>query len=245
MNKKLNSLLIGILLILFIGAVGWVFDQLRGYLLPDSNTANEIETVEAGPTQSAQPDSTVVLSTLAALITPTPTPMQADTAAITGYGGPVLPSDNLSGNNLFTDGIAVVKLDFGIDGDTAAFIVGGKSYHVRMLAIDTPEVDENLRQLDPWGKAASSYTKKVLSNASAIVLELDPDSDVFDKYGRLLAWVWVDGELHNYNIVEAGLAKVAYLYGDYLYTGELQNAQADAKAQGIKIWGEKDPDYDY
>ena len=77
------------------------------------------------------------------------------------------------------------------------------------------------------------------------MLELDPDSDVFDKYGRLLAWVWVDGELHNYNVVDQGLAKVAYLYGNYLYTYELQDAEYIAKSQGIKIWGEKDPDYDY
>ena len=173
------------------------------------------------------------------------TPAETTISVLDDYNGPVLPNEDLSDKDLFDDGIAIVTLDYGIDGDTAAFIVNGKSYHLRMLGIDTPEVDEALRQLDPWGKAASSYTKQVLNNAGQIVIQLDPESDTFDKYDRLLGWVWVDGQLHNYNVVAAGLAEVKYLYGDYLYAGDLKSAEAGAKAQGLKIWGEKDPDYNY
>ncbi len=235
MNKKTKRLLIIIIVIVFVllavsGRLDDVLNALSGTSADTSDSANStpLSTAEASAEESTEN-----------------TADQPQSNASSSYSGPVLPDESLSGKDLFTDGIAVVKLDYGIDGDTAAFIVNGKSYHVRMLAVDTPEVDENLRQLDPWGKAASNYTKSVLNSANQIVLELDPGSDTFDKYGRILAWVWVDGELHNYNLVEQGLAKVAYLYGDYLYTNELQNIQDDAKAAGIKIWGEKDPDYEY
>ncbi len=235
MNKKTKRILIIIVVIVLVllavsGRLDNVLVALSGTSADTSDSADNasLSTTEASAEDSAENSAD-----------------QPQSNASSSYTGPVLPDESLSGKDLFSDGIAVVKLDFGIDGDTAAFIVNGKSYHVRMLAIDTPEVDENLRQLDPWGKAASNYTKSTLRNAKQIVLELDPDSDTFDKYGRVLAWVWVDGELHNYNVVAEGLAEVAYLYGNYLYTGELKNAEDDAKAAGIKIWGEKDPDYDY
>jgi len=232
MNKKTKRVLtlIIIVVVVLLALFGYLDDVLDFLGINDVETSPQETAVHAVETSAA----------------PTATPEATSNALSSStYGGPVLPTDDFSGMDLFEDGMAEVKLDFGIDGDTAAFIVDGKSYHVRMLAIDTPEVDKNLRQLDPWGKAASSYTKSALANAHQIVLELDPDSDVFDKYGRLLAWVWVDGELHNYNVVEEGLAKVAYLYGDYLYTYEVQDAESMAKSQGIKIWGEKDPDYKY
>ena len=57
--------------------------------------------------------------------------------------------------------------------------------------------------------------------------------------------IWVDETLYNYEIVSQGLADVNYLYGDYLYTDDLLDAQETAKAQGLKIWGEKDPNFDY
>ncbi|MEX1308481.1 MAG: thermonuclease family protein [Eubacteriales bacterium] len=237
MNRKLSKVILVIVIalvayLLVTGQLGEVID-----ILLDSDSA-----ITETPTASANIETDSDSASLETDVAPSD---DIDLSVPSDYSAPVLPDMDLSDKDLFEDGIAIVTLDYGIDGDTVAFIVGGKSYHLRMLGIDTPEVDENLRQLDPWGKAASSYTKTVLKNASQIVLQLDPQSDTFDKYGRLLGWVWVDGELHNYNVVAAGLAEVAYLYGDYIYTDDLKRAQAEAQEQGLKIWGEKDPNYEY
>ncbi len=176
--------------------------------------------------------------------TPQPTAV-TESAVVTDAPSLSLPEGDYGSMNLFTDGISEAILVDVLDGDTAVFKAGGKTYKTRFLAIDTPEVDPDLRDVEPWGSAASAFTKDKLRNARQIVLELDPDSDTFDKYDRLLAWIWVDGELLNEMIVSAGLAEVAYLYGDYQYTGFLFSAQNAAKAEGIKIWGELDPNFAY
>ena len=66
-----------------------------------------------------------------------------------------------------------------------------------------------------------------------------------DTYDRLLAWVWVDGELLNYKLVEEGLAYVKYLYGDYKYNPAMIQIESEIQKKDIKIWGEEDPTFDY
>lgn len=124
-----------------------------------------------------------------------------------------------------------------IDGDTARLEVSGRSEKVRFLAIDTPETDPATRDgIEPFGKEASQATCDALKSASKIELEQDPQADERDDYGRLLAWVFTDGHLLQAELVKAGLAQVAYLYGDYSYTEDLQALQAQAKARYLGIW---------
>ena len=159
------------------------------------------------------------------------------------YTGPTL--GHPPGTDLWRDGSAVVTLAHVTDGDTAAFAVGGVTYPTRFLAVNTPETSHPTEGTEPWGYAAKDFTRKLLENASQIVLELDPESDRFDRYNRLLAWVWVDGELLNYRLVEEGLAWVMYLYGDYRYNGILIAKESEVRKTRIRIHGEKDPSYDY
>ena len=72
------------------------------------------------------------------------------------------------------------------DGDTAAFLVDGQEVLCRFLAVDCPELGEE------GYEQANSYTKSVLSKAYKIQLEIDPNSEKYDKFERLLAWVSVD-----------------------------------------------------
>jgi len=114
-----------------------------------------------------------------------------------------------------------------VDGDTAWFDVGGKTYKTRFLFIDTPE---STNKIEPYGKEASAYTCTLLKKAKKIELETDGNS-VFDKYNRLLAWVWVDGKLQQISITEAGLVKKYYDYGDYKYEDQVREAMASAKKE--------------
>lgn len=158
---------------------------------------------------------------------------------------PTLPDLDFTNLNFMDDGYEVVELKGTADGDTATFIVGGLPVNTRFLAIDTPEISSPTEGMQPWAQAAKDYTLKVLSEAKQIILEKDEESDIFDSYDRLLAWVWVDGELLNYKLVEEGLAYVKYLYGDYKYNPTMIKLERQAQDADIKIWGEKDPNYDY
>ena len=120
------------------------------------------------------------------------------------------------------------------DGDTARFIINGNEKKVRFLAIDTPEVDKN----EPMSREAKEYTCNALKNANEIYLEYDSNSDKEDKYGRVLAFVHVDGVLLEKELVERGYAKVAYIYGDYAHVSELRKAEDIAKSSNLGIWQE-------
>lgn len=118
------------------------------------------------------------------------------------------------------------------DGDTARFIINGEEKKVRFLAIDTPEVDKN----ELFSKEALDYTCNSLKKAKEIYLEYDGNSDKEDKYGRILAFVHVDGELLQKKLIEKGYAKVAYIYGDYAYLDELREIENKAKENKVGIW---------
>ena len=128
------------------------------------------------------------------------------------------------------------KVEFSkcADGDTAWFIINGQEKKVRFLAIDTPETSGE--KTEPLGKTASDYTCSALKNAKEIYLEYDGASDKEDKYGRILAFVYVDGKLLEKELIQKGLAKVAYIYGDYEHVDELRHEEEIAKNNKIGVW---------
>lgn len=128
-----------------------------------------------------------------------------------------------------------------VDGDTAKFMLDNEEITVRFLAIDTPETKHPTKGEEPYGKEASDFTCQFLRNANRIVLEYDNGSDTYDKYNRHLAWVYVDNVLLQQTLIEKGLAKVAYLYGDYAYTEQLQASEKIAQEQQLGIWSNKEP----
>lgn len=123
-----------------------------------------------------------------------------------------------------------------VDGDTAYFYLDDEEIKFRFLAIDTPE---STTTIEPYGKEASEFTCNLLKTASKIEIEYDDNSDKTDKYDRELAWIFVDNNLLQDLIIKEGLAKVAYLYGNYKYTYILEASEIEAKNQKLNIWSEK------
>jgi micrococcal nuclease len=118
-----------------------------------------------------------------------------------------------------------------IDGDTAKFMVNGREYTTRFLFIDTPE---STIEVEPYGKEASQFTCSRLKQGN-ITLETD-GSTLFDKYHRLLAWVWVGNKLLQEEVSKAGLVEDFYDYGDYKYEGRVRAAMAEAKRNGAGMY---------
>ena len=125
-----------------------------------------------------------------------------------------------------------------IDGDTIRVMYNGHVVKVRLLAVDTPESVKSGSEIEYYGKESSNYTCNKIKSANKLELEFDPNSDTYDKYDRLLAWVYVDGYLLQELLVENGYAEVTYLYGDYMYTDRLLLKEKEAKKEKIGIWYE-------
>ncbi|MFC4182727.1 thermonuclease family protein [Saccharococcus thermophilus] len=118
-----------------------------------------------------------------------------------------------------------------VDGDTAKFIVNGREYTTRFLFIDTPE---STIEIEPFGKEASRFTCSRLKQGN-ITLETD-GSTLFDKYHRLLAWVWVGNKLLQEEVTKAGLVEDFYDYGNYKYENRIRAAMAEAKRNGMGMY---------
>jgi len=127
-----------------------------------------------------------------------------------------------------------------IDGDTAIFILNNEEIKVRFLAIDTPESVSTTKEWTIEGEMASVYTCDKITNAKIIELEFDPKSNKTDKYGRYLAWIWVDKNLLQEELLSLGYGKVEYIYGDYLYLERLYSAEETAKKSELGIWENRD-----
>ena len=145
--------------------------------------------------------------------------------------------DNIFKNDYNVDNNLIDKVTLvrSVDGDTAIFLVNGKEEKVRFLAIDTPESVKENTKVEDYAIEASNYTKNLLLNAKEIKLEYEKVND-YDKYDRLLAWVFVDGKLLQEQLILQGLAKVSYIYGDYKYTDLLYKAQNSAKKNKVGLW---------
>ncbi|MEG1066461.1 MAG: thermonuclease family protein [Erysipelotrichaceae bacterium] len=129
----------------------------------------------------------------------------------------------------------VVTLNKCVDGDTAKFNINGKEETVRFLAVDTPETKKPNTEVQPYGPEASEYTCKRLNEAKEIRIEYENSNSV-DKYGRKLGWIFIDNSLLQKELVEEGLAKVAYIYDDYKYTDEIKVYEDKAIKANKGIW---------
>jgi micrococcal nuclease len=166
-------------------------------------------------------------------------PQEVDTNLYTKYTDELKMDFTYEGKEFIADGIGEVTLTRCTDGDTAQFKSGSNTFAVRFLGIDTPE---STYRLDPWGKAASSYTCEKLTNAETIVLESEGERT--DGNDRYLAWVWYDGKLLNLELVEQAYSGAKGLGGSK-YEDLFYQVESEVQNTDRRIWGEKDPDFDY
>lgn len=123
-----------------------------------------------------------------------------------------------------------------VDGDTIDINLNGKEEKVRMLCVDTPETHHPRLGVQPFGPEAAEYTKKILPVGTKVEIETGIGGGR-DKYGRLLAYIYVDGKMLNEMLLEQGLARVAYIYApNTKYVDEFYAIQKQAQKKGIGIW---------
>src|SRR5215204_945482 len=118
-------------------------------------------------------------------------------------------------------GVLVVSV---VDGDTFDISPAVRGMdRVRMIGVDTPEVYGGT---EPCGPEASEYTTRHLEGRR---VTLGVGEDPEDPYGRLLAWVWIDGQMFNKMLVSEGLAEAVSYPPNTRYDPKLEHAEALAK----------------
>ena len=122
-----------------------------------------------------------------------------------------------------------------IDGDTIKVKYNGKTETIRYLLIDTPEVRHQTLGNQPLGDEASSRNKQLLEDAT-VSLEFDV-GERYDDYGRLLAYVYADGQSVQQILLQEGLARVAYVFApNTRHLDSFEEAEAIARQAELNIW---------
>jgi endonuclease YncB( thermonuclease family) len=133
-------------------------------------------------------------------------------------------------------GFSYSLVKYVYDGDTVT--LQGRE-RVRLLGINTPEVESSKRRGEPGGEAARRWLKKAVEGKK---VRLETGVTPRDKYGRLLAHLFLDDGTHiNMLLVEEGLAIANIHPPELKYTQSLLQAQQRAEQAGRGIWG--DPYY--
>ena len=123
------------------------------------------------------------------------------------------------------------------DGDTFTIKVGEQSVTVRMIGIDTPETVDPRKVVQCFGKEASDKTKELILH-KFVTLETDPTQGITDKFGRVLAYVYLPNSVSiNEHLVENGYAH-EYTYNlPYAKQAEFKEAEKEAREQKLGLWG--------
>lgn len=116
-----------------------------------------------------------------------------------------------------------------VDGDTVELDTGEK---VRYLLIDTPESTNGAT--DCYGHEASDYNSMLVLDRE---VKLTYDQECRDHFGRLLAYVEVDGIVVNLRLVQQGYACVLFIPPNGQdRKDEYDDAQFEAKSLGRGMW---------
>lgn len=128
-----------------------------------------------------------------------------------------------------------VTLDRAVDGDTIKVSYNGNVDTVRYLFVDTPESKKPNSCVQPYGEDASKRNKELVSSGK-LQLEFDK-GDRRDKYGRLLAYVYVDGKPVQETLLKERLTRVAYVYEpNTKYIDQFKKDEQEAKTEKLSIW---------
>ncbi|TXR64485.1 thermonuclease family protein [Bacillus sp. AR18-7] len=121
--------------------------------------------------------------------------------------------------------LANSKLDTGKKGET---------FKVRYLCIDTPESVKKGVKVQPVAKEASNFNKQLLLGKK---VHLEYENNKYDKYHRLLAYVFLEDELVQETMLKRGFGIIRYSNGNTRYKEKLQTAEQVARTNKSGVWG--------
>jgi micrococcal nuclease len=124
------------------------------------------------------------------------------------------------------------------DGDTV--LIQGIDTPVRYLEIDAPEVLTAESPGDPLSLESKQFNERLVLGKK---VKLEFDREKYDDYGRMLAYVYVDGIFVNEEIVKKGLARAFIIEPNDKYSKIIHKAEEQAKRERKGIWDGLDEHY--
>jgi micrococcal nuclease len=129
----------------------------------------------------------------------------------------------------------VRKVENVVDGDTIDVLIDLGfdilfQSRVRLAGIDTPESRTKDLKEKALGLESKEYLKKHLKDAKSVVIKTEK-MDSSEKYGRILGWVYINGDTESLN---DKMINDGYAWG---YLGDTKVKDFDALAKARKKSG--------
>ena len=229
---------------LFVGIV-CLYALAGCTVLAPTDTATETPTVSPTPTST----------TTGAASTPTSagaTSSRGTTPTAQTSGNTPASTPTQSPASTGQEAYQVTVIDV-VDGDTLDIrYQDGTTDTVRLLGIDTPEVhtetdpseyegipdtEAGRDWLRDWGHKASEFARTEVHDEEVRIV-IDSQADRRGSYGRLLAYVYHDGDQLNYQLIQQGYARM--YDSSFSKRNQYSDAEATAQADNVGVWGFKD-----
>jgi micrococcal nuclease len=124
-----------------------------------------------------------------------------------------------------------------VDGDTLVVrLDGGHQERVRVIGVDTPEDVDPRRPVQCYSRRAAAFTARTVEGRR-VALTIGRESR--DRYGRLLAYVRVDGAREDLEeqLLRLGLARPLAIRPNTDHAARYAQLADEARAGGRGLWG--------
>jgi len=120
-----------------------------------------------------------------------------------------------------------------VDGDTIYVKLADRVEKIRYIGVDAPEIHHPLRGGKPGGREAAAVNRRLVVGRH-VRLELDVRTR--DRYGRLLAYVWIGDTMINAELVRQGYAQVMTVPPNVRYQELFVKLQRQARDAHRGLW---------
>jgi micrococcal nuclease len=156
--------------------------------------------------------------------------------AIAGGGGLDLFD---SGEDTITGAAIGGRVVRVVDGDTVKIRLGDRrgTRTVRYIGVDTPESVKPGEPVQCFGKQASEFNRRMVAGRH---VRLRVGRERTDRYGRLLAYVYVQGKdrrFVNEELVRAGYARTLEISPNVDFARRFRALERRARRAGRGLWG--------
>ena len=121
-----------------------------------------------------------------------------------------------------------------VDGDTIEVRLDGRAEDVRYIGVDTPETVKPDTPVQCFGPQASHFNHALVEHRR---VRLVFGVERRDVYGRLLAYVYLDGRFVNAELIRRGLARTLTIPPNDRFAGRLKRLEMASARAGRGLWG--------
>lgn len=119
-----------------------------------------------------------------------------------------------------------------LDGDTVVLVTGER---IRYIGIDTPELHHPKKPVEFYAREAKEFNRRMVEGK---MVRLEFDVERHDKYGRLLAYVYLlDGTFVNAELIRQGYAQLLTFPPNVKYADLFRKLQTEAREASRGLWG--------